>query len=288
MSRIENSKFTGLETPESSLDRWLKETLPRSYREQAQTLNRTGLLEILPETGEMGVLGIDGKEYPIPTPETIEAEIKKNQEKYETKINQGFTQILLVPFASPLDRLIDTLGQRILSHHREGKLLATKINPNEPDTKLEVDTNQPVWVWDTWRNSDVSGQCAYYPQSFDPSHHQGRTKQEILNTQTQNQSPFPGWRVLLVEPNMNIPREGKGKTIGGRPQLEANKTPAEYLKLLQTHPQYAQEQGTTLEDWLTLFITHLEKTNEVIDDYQGRGSIAYLMGSFNPASGILA
>ncbi|MFA6486704.1 MAG: hypothetical protein WCT40_05085, partial [Candidatus Magasanikbacteria bacterium] len=36
--------------------------------------------------------------------------------------------------------------------------------------------------------------------------------------------------------------------------------------------------------WITKFIIHLEKTNQVIDDYQGKGSACYLPGSFNSAS----
>ncbi|MDP2704778.1 MAG: hypothetical protein Q8O71_00015, partial [bacterium] len=45
------------------------------------------------------------------------------------------------------------------------------------------------------------------------------------------------------------------------------------------------EQGMTTEDWLILAITHLESTNEVIDDYQGKGKIARNFGQYFPVSG---
>ena len=41
----------------------------------------------------------------------------------------------------------------------------------------------------------------------------------------------------------------------------------------------------TPEDQLMYAITHLEETNQVIDDYKGKGSISYQVGAFFPASG---
>ncbi|MFA6548160.1 MAG: hypothetical protein WCT11_04480, partial [Candidatus Magasanikbacteria bacterium] len=37
----------------------------------------------------------------------------------------------------------------------------------------------------------------------------------------------------------------------------------------------------------TMFITHLEKTNQVIDDYSGKGSANFLAGSYKPSSDYL-
>lgn len=262
------------------LDRWLKESFEKEYDRQTQTLNRLGLLDILPESGEMGLVGLDGREYPLPKKEAIELEIRKNKEVYEKKIEQGFGELLITPFGMPLNRLIDALQQRILSHYKEGKLLAAKAKPSDPDEPLNLNQNQPLWVWDEWRGSDENGQCVYYPKSFGKNNHQGKTKQEILDTQREKSSPLAGWNISLIESNPVIPRQGKGKTIGGRKQLEANKSPEEYLELFRTDPQYAKEQGLTIEDWITLFIKHLEETNQVIDDFQGKGSISYLNGSF--------
>jgi len=275
--------FSGERQENSSLDHWLAAEFGEEYSRQYETLNRLGLLDILPESAEMGIIGIDNKEYPIPSKEAMEQEIRRNKEVYETKFSQGFTQIQLTPFAIPLDVLIATLERQLKEHHKQGKLLATKEDPDDPDVPLDLDTNQPVYVWDGWKGSDKDGSCVYYPTSFDQNNHNGHTKAEILKAQAK--SPLAGWNVLLVEPNMNIPRQGKCQTIGGRRQIETNQTPKEYLKQLQANPQHANEQGLTNEDWLAQFITHLEKTNQVIDDWQGKGSANYLAGSFKPSSG---
>ena len=86
----------------------------------------------------------------------------------------------------------------------------------------------------------------------------------------------------------DIPRENKGKTIGGRKQFEANDTPNNYLKTLRDSKKdnpYQGEEGMTPEDQLMYAITHLEETDQVIDDYQGNGSISYQVGAYFPASG---
>ena len=280
----------------NSYDYWLNTEVKRKYIEQVTALNELGLLDILLEAEAKGVVGIDGREYPIPSWAEIKAEMEKNKEKYDTKRQQGFTGFQLTPIALPVERLTDTLTQQILKHHKEGKLFATKEHPDDPDEPLELDTNQPLLTWDGWldpnapageRGADVTGKCVYYPKSFDEKNHQGQTKQEMLDAQVKNNSPFAGWKVLLIEETPNIPREGQGKTVGGRKQLETNRSSEQYLKTLQTDPQYRHEQCQTNEDWLTMFLIHLHKTNQVIDDYQGKGSICFNAGTFHPASRVL-
>ena len=39
----------------------------REYARCVTALNRTGILTLLPKSESIGVIGIDGKEYPIPT-----------------------------------------------------------------------------------------------------------------------------------------------------------------------------------------------------------------------------
>ena len=43
----------------------------REYARCVTALNRTGMLTLLPKSESMGVIGIDGKEYPIPTQEQV-------------------------------------------------------------------------------------------------------------------------------------------------------------------------------------------------------------------------
>jgi hypothetical protein len=88
----------------------------------------------------------------------------------------------------------------------------------------------------------------------------------------------------MIEVDPNIPRAGKGKPVGARPRIEANKTPKEYLEAIGTG-EYQNESGMTPEEWLMQAITTLEEKNQVIDDWRGKGSIAYNTGAYFQASG---
>ncbi len=197
------------------------------------------------------------------------------------KAEQGFRKLLISPLGMSLNDLAGKYKQTILKHHREGQLLAAKRDPDDPDEQLELDENQPLWVWEKYQQADTEGRLVYYPQAFDQDNHQGKTKQQIIQEQG-------AWNVLLIEDLPNIPRKGQGQTRGGRTQLEAGKTPREYLQTYQSDEPdspYAHEQGFTPADHLTYAITHLAETNQVIDDYQGAGSTCYDLAGYFPASG---
>ncbi len=283
---------------------WPFENLPQKefqeqYKSQKEILEKIGILEKL-SSGEMGIKGIDGKEYVFPKIEKIFKMARENKEVLKTKAEQGFQKLLIVPFGMKLDDLIEKYKQIILKHHKEGKLFATKKDQGEPDQKLELDEKEPVWVWDKYKNADVNGELIYQPKEFSKNH-QGKTKQEILKEAHSTGSGQGGWNILLLEDLPNIPREGKGETIGERPQIdtvgasikkyikkgESIPCPSEYLKALQDESIYQNETGMTPEDQLIYAITHLEQTNQVIDDYQGNGSISYQLGAYFPAAGFV-
>ncbi|MBU1167025.1 hypothetical protein KKC60_01285, partial [Patescibacteria group bacterium] len=237
------------------LETWLSSELHEQYEEKAKALNELGLLEILPECGEIGIVGTDGKECPLPSEEQIKAEILKTpetKELFETKMKQGFTELEITPFGLPLERLIDVAKRSILKHHKEGKLFATKKNQDdesEPLEPLELDENEPFYVWEELKDADTNGALVYYPKEFSKNH-QGQTKQELL--EDSKDSPFSGFNVYLREKDINIPREGQGQIQGGRSQLETGKSSEDYPNLLQAQQEYQHESGQTLEDWLTL------------------------------------
>ncbi len=301
-----------------SLEQWLATDFKRQYETRIDTLNKLGLLEILPKQGEMGIVGIDGQEYPLPKTDadreklkqemektgmteadisgelknivTIEDIIRENKEVYETKLKQGFARLQLTPFAMPLEKLAKILERTILKHHKEGNLFAAKDKPTDPDEPLTLNTDQPLYKWEGWINpnapegqigADVTGQCVYHPKQLTMENHGGKTKQDILNGQRAKQSSTAGWKVLLLETNINIPREGKGQIKHNRKQLETNQSSNQYLQTLLTKPEYAKEQGMTLEDWITLALTYLEEHKQMIDDYYGKGSTCSLVGSYN-------
>ena len=55
--------------------------------------------------------------------------------------------------------------------------------------------------------------------------------------------------------------------------------------MMQTNSQYAGEEGMNPEEQLIYAIQYLEQTNQVMDDWQGKGSISYQVGAYFPASG---
>lgn len=265
---------------------WPFERLPQKelkeqYASQREILERTGILEQL-SSGEMGIKGIDNEEYAFPSYQEITQRMRESEEALRPKTEQGFIRLQITPFGMKLDDLIEKYKQVILKHHKEGKLLATKENPFDPDEQLELDENNPVWLWGNYRNADVNdGEMVYYPKEFS-SNHQGKTKQEVLKEQG-------GWNILLAENLPNIPRKNKGEKIKGRKQLEAGKTPYQYLETLKTDPNYQNETGMTPEDQITCAIIHLEQTDQVIDDYRdsGKGSGSYQLGAYFSADGFV-
>jgi len=247
---------------------------------QVKILSKLGILETFPGSKQLGIRGVDGKEYPVPRPEEILARLEANKAMILKKMEQGFTKLVIEPFAYSLDALSDKYKKAILRHHKDGKLLATKEKPTDPDEPLPLDEAQPLWRWEEgYSHADTEYKIVYFPKEFSKNHG-GKTKKELLAT-----DPSNAWRIWLVEDMPNIPREGKGKEKGGRKQLETNKTPTEYLKLFQTKSEYGNESGLTTEADISYAITHLEETNQVINDYDGKGSISYQVGAYFPASG---
>jgi len=176
----------------------------------------------------------------------------------------------MVPLGMPLEILIDRYQREILKKHQEGRLRSTDQTPLELDTNQ---TNQPVYVWDALPGADVDGRMSYYPTQYSQESHNGQTKQELIDQ-------GDAWEVVLIENLPDLPAEGKGETKGGRAQLEANHTPNQYLETIQQVPSYQNEQGLTLEAWLTYATTHLHITDTQIDDYQGQGKASYLLGAY--------
>jgi hypothetical protein len=241
-------------------------------------LERTGVIEKL-SNGELGIKAIDNEEYTFPTYREIIKRMKENRETLKTKIEQGFSQLLIVPFGMKLDDLIERYRQVIIEHHRDGKLLGTKGDSADPDEPLELNEGKPVWVWGDYEDADVEGKLIYHPEEFSEEHG-GKTKEEIIEERG-------GFTVLLLEDLPNIPREGKGETIKDRPQFETNQSPSQYLEALRTDSVYQDETGMTPEDWITYAITHLEQTDQVVDDFKGNGSVSFQLGAYFPASGCI-
>lgn len=82
--------------------------LRKQYEEQVKIMEHYNILVELKD-GQKGIIGINGKEYPIPSLGEISKRMldtKENRELLKKKVEQGFTQLLVVPFGMSLDELI--------------------------------------------------------------------------------------------------------------------------------------------------------------------------------------
>jgi len=252
--------------------------LEKEYARIITALNRTGILTLLPRSETYGVIGVDGKEYPVPNKEQLQEVLTRNKELFERKTRQGFTQLQLTPIAMLTSQLLDRVKTALIKHAAAGKIFQTKQNSTDADVPVSVYT-EPIWIWELVRKALDTPDLVYFPQAY-TDHHQGLTKEEVM--QNTSLCAVPGWSVGLIEPIPIMPQPGQGKVVGGRKQLEAHSTPHDYLRTLST-PTYRGETGWTPEDFLTHFITQLETTNQVSHDRYD-GNALWLLGSYMPNS----
>ena len=239
------------------------------YARCVAALSRTGILAFLPNSESWGVIGIDGKEYPIPSKEHVVELFAHNRELVGRKVPQGFDRLELTPMAMPIPLLLERVAAAILEYAAQGKICQTRQSPSDPPIPVRVSTEKHVWVWDTLMQAIETAELAYFPQEYS-SNHRGQTKLEVVNNG--RICAVPGWSVGLVEDLPILPQQGRGKTLGGRTQLETGSSPREYLQTLESQA-YQGETGKTLEDFATRFLTHLVTTNEVSNDRDDNNSL---------------
>lgn len=301
-----------------------RKNLQEQYNFQKKTFEDLGILERL-STGEMGIKAINGTEYAFPSFQNILVTARKNKEVLKTKTEQGFSELLIVPFGMKLDDLIEKYKELLWKHYEEKKLFATMENKEDKpvfpdDLPFDQDTvdkiksgqikyeeiwenrgdvyeneNSALWAWDKYQNADETGELKYYPQEFSDNHH-GKTKQDIL--EKEGKTPGAGFNIILTEDMPNIPRDNP-KTKGGRTSIdiqgssikkyikagETIPSSNEYLQAINTEPMYRHEIGMTPEDQIIYNILYLKKHNQIVDDCRGKGSISYQFGAYVPASG---
>ena len=234
----------------------------REYARCVAALNRTGILTVLPKSESSGVVGVDGKEYPMPTQEQVAELFAYNRELVGRKVPEGFDCLELTPMAMPAPALIDRLKAAIVKHTAQGKIIQTRRSPSDPLIPVRVNIEKHVWIWDTLRQAIDTDEVVYFPEEYS-CNHGGQAKLEVVNNG--RFCAVAGWSVGLVESLPIMPAQGQGKTLGGRRQLEIGASPRDYLRTLQTQA-YRGETGKTIEDFVVKFLTHLEATNEVSND----------------------
>lgn len=263
-----------------------EQELKRQYISQGEIFKRTGITQIL-SSGETGIVGEDGKEYPMPTLDKIRQHIFEQGELFGHKIKQGFTKLQLTPFALPIPILAEQVGAAIKKHTKEGNIfqaIESTTGRNYPET---VNVEDPLYRWNEWFTGGPRENVLYFPTYFpttfrDKKDHEGLKKADIISAK--NLCAVPGWSIGLIDPTTLPVAAGKGKVIEGRNQLENNHSPKEYLQILQG-AAYVGESGWTIEDFFTDFLIRLEETNQVSHDFGGGGygeNGVCLTGNFSP------
>ncbi|MEI6478169.1 MAG: hypothetical protein WCO52_04240 [bacterium] len=248
-----------------------RENVASQYESQVTAFKVAEVVKQLPG-GEFGIIDIKGISRPMPKLEVIIDRLREQRAELAQKLEQGFVKILVVPVGMKLGDLIAGYKKSILDHKANHQLL------DKDGQELDLDTNEPVWVWDKYNQADENGSLVYDVKEFS-SDHQGKEKAGLI--QESESTSFPGWRVILVEDQINLPQANEGEAQGGREPLRAGKTPSEYLGIQGRQAPYDGEQGLYPEDFITLAMTQLEQTNQVLDE----DTATYCTGSYFPAAG---
>lgn len=260
----------------------MNDMLEKSIKEQldAQRMayEQAGVLQKL-SSGMMGIKGIDGKEYPFPTIEDVMARGKDKMDLLQKKAQQGFTKLLVVPFAMPLKELMEKYKMLCLDlYKKKGKFFAPKKNAGDADEMLEyAGEADPFYAWEEYFEGDKTGNIVYMQKKLAAEGHGGMTKMQLLDMGKDMKGA--GWDMVMLEDMANIPRKGMGKEVGGRKQFETTMTPGWYLEQLMTNPMYAGESGMSPEDFLANALVTLATTHSVLNDWQGHGGVEYLIGA---------
>ncbi len=241
--------------------------ITEQYEYQLAVLRDTWFMRKLSD-GTEGIVGAGGNWHPAPSLLSIVQRFYEDEKKYELlrrKVEQGFRELIMVPFASRLNDLPDAYAYQLRQHKLDCQLFGEEEPSATSSGKvakvLNLNTAWPVKKFEEYQIQEL----VYFPTSFAPQNHGGFNKEEAVVRKG-------AWQVYLIEETF-IPRKGDGLIVNGRKQLEAGLTPRQYLELLQTDPQYSGEIGLTPELWLMRALTHLKKKNQVTDDFRGKGSI---------------
>ena len=135
-----NESLQPFEIQRESLAERLK--LKDQWESQIRVLNEAGILEILPESQELGVIGVDGQQYPIPEYSDVLNQLTpENLELLEAKQEEDYNKLIITPFAMPLKQLIDRYSSLLKRKDKTGELKDSQgnsINISDGDEPIKL------------------------------------------------------------------------------------------------------------------------------------------------------
>jgi hypothetical protein len=250
-------------------------SVEEQYFRCRSNLESTGIIKQLPLSKSRGVIGIDSKEYPIPTADQVSKVFELNYRLVKLKTRQGFDRLELVPFAMPIRAMAEILAKEIICRGETGQIYKTSQTPNDLQTKTRVNKEKHVWFWQTLLDGIDNDALVYFPSSYTVNNI-GKSKLEIISDP--HVCAFLGWSIGLTESYTFLPKQGDGKTIADRKQLEYGFSPNEYREILK-NTQYFGETGRTIEDFIIAFLSRLNEKNEISNDINDCNA-TWLLGQY--------
>ena len=258
-------------------------SLADQYRINVLALERSGAISPV-LSGKVGFYAeVGGKviECPLPSWQDVQGLIDRNRNLVEQKGEQGFNGLLLTPFL-PYAQWEHLIKLNLLRRNDQGKLFFESRDKSQKE-RATLDREQPIWTWDTLQAAARGGGLIYFPKQYNQSHHGGKTQAEVITDPTI--CPVPGWSISLIETNHFLPKQGEGKTLGGRKQLEDSQNPQEYLEVLKM-PPYQRESSFTIDDALSQFLIKLQTRDEVTHDWNEYNGV-WAIGNYEKGSGLV-
>ncbi len=188
-----------------------KLNLREEYDAQKKLLIDAGIVSELPQSKGLGIVGIDGKEYPLPTYEQVKAAVARHKDVVNEKWETEGRSFLLVPFGMSLIDLIKKVAQFAIKK-QENKAAPWVYSKSENRTRrtglfkesylearhYRINKEQPFGFRnEAMERAIVNGALIYDPQFFNQNQHDGNTKKEILKNM--EQSSTPGWCMVYGE-----------------------------------------------------------------------------------------
>jgi hypothetical protein len=256
--------------------------LSEQYRAQVSLLEHLLLVQ------HGVIVGGNNERYPVPPVESIARRLFERQEELEIKHGQGFTKLLLVPFALPLASFQTALETSLVQYRSSSSLPPFPVSYTRSDIPLTL-------AMDSSAHPDI------LYASDDPNYYGvfTKTKFDILREQASDPRAFVGWHVCMLQPSTpglvrspgfaGMPPRGEGGRYGRecpRPDIETGRSANDQLPLLtqaqvdETSP-YFGERGMTPEDWFMAFLVHLQESGRFLDDEM----FCFCLGSFFRSNG---
>lgn len=192
--------------------------IKEQYETQVDVAWKSGLFEKKEGAeSDLPVIERYGNKYQMPSWSDVQSTLRKpeNLKFIKEKSAQGFTKMLVVPFAYDLTNMVEKLAEKVKELDEAGLNADGTSNPNKGifgagGEKVEfnrADGDYPVFIWSDLEDSAL----VYYPKRYVKDDHGGITKEDVIQVNG-------AWQICFVEDLPVIPEDGK--VIGGRKQID--------------------------------------------------------------------